>query len=332
MIYIEPFSTDAAFNIAAEEYITRYFSAGSDLPVFMFWQTDKCVIFGRNQIAAAEIDLRAADSLGINIVRRASGGGAVFSDPGNIMYTLVSPFSAGGDPKQIEREQFAEPMARALRKMGVPAVVEGRNDITADGRKFSGLAQYAVKNRLCSHGTLLFGSDLDMLARILKPDPGKINSKALKSVRARVVNLREYFEPAISAAEFLQRLKFYLFEGIQTENYEFNEYDIERINNIRAEKYGSAEWTIGASPRFTVRYSNRFPAGKIEVFLDVERGIIKTCRICGDFLGILPARDIEKTLENQPHDYAALSSALSKTDLRLYFGDIGREQLLECLF
>jgi len=332
MVYIESKSTDAAFNIAAEEYITRCFSLKSNRPVFMFWQTDRCVIFGRNQIAAAEIDLRAANSLGIDAVRRPSGGGAVFSDLGNIMCTLVTPFNAGDDPKQIEREQFSEPMARALRKMGVPAVVEGRNDITADGRKFSGLAQYAVKNRLCTHGTMLFSSDLSVLARVLKPDPEKINSKALKSVRSRVVNLCEYFGPGISVTEFLRRLKSCLFEGTTTENYEFSDGDAGQINIIRAEKYANPEWTLGAAPRFSMQYSRRFPAGKIEVFLDVGRGVIKSCKIFGDFLGILPVGDIEKKLENQLHDYALLSDILSKIDLRPYFGDISREELLDCLF
>lgn len=332
MIYIESKSNDAAFNLAAEEYVTRVFSLKSEQPVFMFWQTDKCVIYGRNQIAAAEIDLQAANSLGINTVRRPSGGGAVFSDTGNIMYSLITPFYESDDPKKTEREQFAEPMAKALAKMGIPAIVEGRNDITADGRKFSGLAQYAIKNRLCSHGSMLFDANLDTLAKVLKPDLEKINSKALKSVRSRVVNLKEYFSPEISAQEFLERLKICLFEDIKTENYEFSENDIEHINIIRAEKYTNQKWLIGETPKFSFQYAKRFPAGKIEIFLDSERGIIKSCKIFGDFLSVLPVEELEKNLENQPHDFNLLSEMLSKIDLRLYLGEIKREELLECLF
>ena len=332
MVYIELKTHDAAFNKAAEEYVTRVFSLKSERPVFMFWQTDKCVIFGRNQVAAAEIDLPAASALGVNIVRRSSGGGAMFSDLGNIMYTLVTPFGKSDDPKKIERELFAGPMARALNKMGVPAVVEGRNDITADGAKFSGIAQYAVKNRLCTHGTMLYDSDLNMLAKVLKPDPEKISSKGLKSVRSRVINLKKYFEPVISVAEFLERLKFNLFDGIKTEKYEFNEQDIAQINIIRSEKYANPDWTLGQTPKFTVNYAKKFPAGKFEVFLNVERGTIKSCRIFGDFLGIFPAEEIEKKLEGQPHDYAQISDMLETVDLRLYFGDIKRGELLECLF
>jgi lipoate-protein ligase A len=339
MFYIESKSRDAAFNLSAEEYITRIFSVSSEVPVFMFWQTDKCVIFGRNQVAAAEIDLRAADSLGINILRRPSGGGAVFSDPGNIMFTLVTPFypEKGDDPKKIEREYFAYPVARALNKIGVPAVVEGRNDITAGGRKFSGLAQYAVKNRLCSHGSMLYGSDLDMLARVLKPDPEKISSKALKSVRSRVVNLKEYFDPAISVFEFLEMLKYNLFGesgemAAETKNYEFSEHDIKQINNIRREKYANPDWITGATPKFTVNFAKRFSAGKLEIFLRVERGIIKSCRIFGDFLGILPVSELEALLEDKAHDFKTLSGILSGIDLSLYLGGIKQEELLECLF
>ena len=240
MIYIERESTDIYFNLAAEEYVMCKFPA--EQQVFMIWRTDKCVIIGRNQIAAAEIDLRAAQSFGIKTARRSSGGGAVFSDLGNIMHSLITPFNINSgefdDPKKIEREQSVGPIAGALNKMGVPAYAEGRNDITIDGKKITGMAQYAIKNRLCTHGSLLYDTDLDLLAQVLKPDSAKITSKALKSVRARVVNLREYFDPEISVTEFLKLFKKYLFDEFdKIEYYDFTEKDIEQINIIRSEKY-----------------------------------------------------------------------------------------------
>jgi len=330
MIYIEPNSTDVYFNLAAEEYVMRSFPLEES--VFMIWRTEKCVIIGRNQIAAAEIDLRAALSLGINTVRRSSGGGAVFSDSGNIMHSLITPFGKSDDPKKIEREQSVELIAEALRKMGIPAVSEGRNDITADGKKITGMAQYAIKSRLCTHGSLLYDADLDLLTRILKPDPAKITSKALKSVRSRVVNICEYFNPKISVTEFLKRFKSYLLDNLNIENCDFTETDIEQINIIRNEKYANPEWTTGSTPRFSFHNSMRFPSGKVEIFLNVERGIIKSCRIFGDFLGILPVEGLEEQLINQPHDLKILSEILSKIDLRLYFGGIKQEELLECMF
>ena len=330
VIYIESKSTDAAFNLAAEEYIMRYFAP--ETPAFMFWRTEKCVVIGRAQIASGEIDLQAAYSLGIQVARRSSGGGAVFSDPGNIMHSLITSFGDSDDPKKIEREQSVEFIAGALRKMGISAVSEGRNDITVGGRKISGLAQYAIKNRLCTHGSLLYDTDLDLLTRVLKSDPEKISSKSVGSVRARVVNLREYFKPEISAGDFFERLKKFLFDEINIENYDFTEKETERINIIRAEKYANPDWIIGAAPRFSFHRSKRFASGKTEIFLYVERGMIKSCKIFGDFLGILPIEELETKLENQPHDFGALSEILSATDLRVYLGGIKRDELLECLF
>jgi lipoate-protein ligase A len=297
----------------------------------MFWHTGKCVVIGRNQIAAAEIDLQAAHLCGVQIIRRPSGGGAMYSDPGNIMYSHIAPFGASDDPKKIEYAQVIEPMAKALQKMGIPASAEGRNDISAGGAKISGLAQYAVKNVLCTHGTLLYDADLDMLARVLKPDDAKIASKALKSVRARVTRLCEYFDPKISVTEFLIRLKSHLFEESKPKNYDFSEYDIEQINIICTEKYINPEWTNGSTPKFSFQNSKRFPEGKLEVFLDAERGIIQTCKICGDFLGILPVEELEKKLTDIPHDFAELEKVIKTIDLRFYLGGIKQEELLECL-
>jgi lipoate-protein ligase A len=331
MIYIEPKSSDTAFCLAAEEYITKNFKKFGE-PVFMFWRTEKCVVIGRNQIAAAEIDSQAAYLHGIQIIRRSSGGGAMYSDPGNIMYSLICFFDESDDPKKIENEQLIGPMTKALIKMGIPASAEGRNDITAGGAKISGLAQYAVKNVLCTHGTLLYDADLEMLARVLKPDDEKISSKALKSVRSRVTRLYEYFNPKIPAAEFLEQLKSTLFEQAKPQNYDFTDYDTEQINIIRSEKYLNPEWVNGSAPKFCFRNSKRFPAGKLEIFLDADRGIIRTCKICGDFLSILPVEELEKKLTDIPHDFAELEKILKTIDLRFYLGGIKQDELLECLF
>ena len=339
MIYIEPKSVDPSFHLAAEEYVTRFFPfnnfTDTNESVFMVWRTEKCVVIGRNQIAAAEIDLQAAHSLGIRVIRRSSGGGAIFSDFGNIMHSVITPFNESDDPKKIEYTQAVEPMANALKKMGIPALSEGRNDITVDGKKISGLAQYAIKNRICTHGSLLFDSDLDLLSRILKTDPDKINSKALKSIRSRVTNLREYLNPELeSITEFINLLKSCLFEvfGEDIKNYDFTRRDIEQINIIKDEKYANQKWINGSTPKFTFQNSKRFLSGKLEIFLDVEHGIIKSCNIFGDFLGIHPVTELENKLINHPHEFGILSEILFNTDLKLYLGNIKPEELLECLF
>ena len=333
MVYIEPNVTDAAFCLAAEEYVMKNFSKEyPEEPVFMFWQTQTCVVIGRNQIAAAEIDLQAANSLGVKIFRRSSGGGAIFSDAGNFMHSLIVPFEKSDNPKTIEFEMCAKFIAGALGKMGIPAVAEGRNDITVEGKKISGLAQYAIKNRLCTHGSLLYDTNLELLVRVLQTDPEKISSKAISSIRARVVNLCEYFKPKISPENFFERLKIHMFDSGGIKRHDFTKEEIERINLIKAEKYANPEWITGAAPKFCFHKSRHFTAGKLEIFLDVERGIIKSCKIFGDFLGIYPVEELEQKLTNAPHEFAALDEILKTIDLRLYLGEMKREEVLECLF
>ena len=130
----------------------------------------------------------------------------------------------------------------------------------------------------------------------------------------------------------MARLKSCLFAEINIKKYDFTERDIEQINIIKNEKYSNPEWINGKTPRFSFHNAKRFPAGKIEIFLDVEHGVIKSCKIYGDFLGILPVDELEDKIKNRPHDFGVLSGILAKTDLRLYLGGIKQGELLECLF
>ncbi|MDR3120660.1 MAG: lipoate--protein ligase family protein, partial [Clostridiales bacterium] len=188
MWYAAPDSLDAAFYFAAEEYLTTRFS--KEGRVLLLWRTEPGVMLGVNQAAEAEVDLAEAERLGVSLTRRSSGGGAIFTDPGTLLFTVILPFRIGeDDAKRLEREYVAGPIVRVLNQMGVPARCEGRNDITVDGKKVSGLAQYARGGRLCTHGSLLYDADLDTLARVLRPDAQKTASKSVRSVRARVANL-----------------------------------------------------------------------------------------------------------------------------------------------
>jgi lipoate-protein ligase A len=207
MLYIEPRSTDAAFHFSAEEYFMTRVHA--DEAIFMTWRTGKCAMLGCNQVAHAEIDVRLADQAGIQIVRRASGGGTIFTDPGVLLYTMILPLPYRGtsDVKRLESEYVLGPVVSALRGMGIEAGAEGRNDIMLNGAKISGLAQYVKGLRLCTHGSLLFSADLDELAAVLKPDDGKIRSKALRSVRARVANISPLLPGAGDIEGFRRLLK-----------------------------------------------------------------------------------------------------------------------------
>jgi len=201
VILFEGGNTRAAFWFAAEEYIMRVFRPCE--PALMCWRTDDTVMLGANQVARAECDMEYAKAVGVEIVRRPSGGGAIFTDPGTLQVTVIIPLEQNlvlsseeanasvCDPKEAAREWLAEPITEALAFYGVYAALEGRNDIIVGGRKVSGIAQHARDGYLCSHASLLFNTDLERLAKVLTVDSEKIQTKAVPSVRARVANIAD---------------------------------------------------------------------------------------------------------------------------------------------
>jgi len=298
----------------------------------MIWQADNTAMLGSYQVAQAEISIPYAKEAGIHVVRRQSGGGTIFTDMGTLLYTLILP-QTGEDTREILRETFAGPMVRALNKLGIPAKLEGRNDLLVDGKKVCGIAQFVRNGRVCTHGSLLFDTDLDMLARVLQVDPEKIQSKAIASVRSRVTNMREHMPRPVSTGEFWALLEEQLAEewpGMKPCT--LTEADRRAIEGIYAEKFGNPAWTEGRTPRFTFRNSCRFPAGKVEVFLDIAKGTITECSICGDFLGTIPIRGLEEALENVAFQPESVAAALADIDATPYLGEITKDQLLSCLF
>jgi lipoate-protein ligase A len=327
--YIETESTDAAFHFSVEEYCMRRFTGNET--VWMIWQADKCAMLGRFQIADAEIDLSEAERKGVRVVRRSSGGGAIFTDMGTLLYSSIRPFAEGDDAKEILRD-VAKPIVNVLRKMGVQASIEGRNDILAGGGKISGMAQHAKGGRLCSHGSLLYDADLETLTSVLRTDEGKIRSKALPSMRSRVTNLAEHMSEPCPINEFRDRLRQSLFEELGLTPYDLSADDIEQIEKIRLEKYANPEWTLGKTPRFTFSNQSRFPGGKIEVFLEIEKGVVKNCAITGDFLGWESVRPIEARIEGLFYKRDVVKESLEGMDIKPYMASIALDELLSCLF
>jgi len=330
MIYIETESKDAAFHFSVEEYIVRHYPWGG--PVMMIWRTDKCAMIGGNQIVEAEIDIGFARRQGIQIVRRSSGGGTIFTDSGALLYTVIQPLRTDCDPQEIARVHVAEPVAAALNKMGVPAKIEGRNDILVDQKKVSGFAQYARHGRLCTHGSLLYDTDLEMLAGVLRADEEKIHSKALRSIRSRVTNIIGYMERPCSVTEFHGLLKEHLLYGVETVRYMLTEHDLAETYDIYHKQYGDPDWTFKRSPKFSFSNRKRFPGGKVDVNADVAKGVVNSCSIRGDFLGVSPIQDLETLFENKLFQYHAFADVLRKVPLRLYLGSITQDEFLSCFF
>ena len=327
MFFVETKSVNAAFHFSTEEFLMQRFGLG---PVIMLWQADKCVMLGANQVALAEVNMSFAQQEKINIVRRSSGGGAIFTDMGTLLYTMIQPYQKESAVMQIAKETIVGSVIGVLNKMGVPAVLEGRNDILANGKKFSGIAQYVRHDMLCTHGSLLYDTDLEMLTNVLNVDDEKIHSKAIRSVRSRVTNIKDYM--GLSTGNFIELLKTELISLNKAQPYVLTSSELNEIEKICKEKYENTDWTFGKSPAFSFSNSKRFPDGKIEVYLDIKKGVVTSCAIRGDFLGVAPIRALEEKLENISFQYEAFVKVLDEVSLSSFIGDITKEQLLLCIF
>ena len=195
--YINLTTTDPAFNLAAEQYVFE--NLPKDRSYFMLWQNDNAVIIGKYQNTLAEINLPYVEQHNIRVVRRLSGGGAVFHDLGNLNYSFISDT---GSSENLNLRLFCEPVVRALAELGVHAEINGRNDMTVDGKKFSGNAQYLRGGRVLHHGTILYNSDHSVIGEALHVDQSKIAAKGIPSVRSRVTNLLPYFPKGTTLSDF----------------------------------------------------------------------------------------------------------------------------------
>ena len=205
MVYIESPSTNPAFNLALEQYVFDRMDRSQEY--FMLWQNDNTVVIGKNQNAFAEVNQKVADAKHISVVRRLSGGGAVYHDLGNLNFTFILNAK---DATDLDIRLFCQPIAELLRSLNVPAEVNGRNDISIEGKKFSGNSQYLKQGRIMHHGTLMFHSDLSVVADVLNVSADKFQSKAAKSVKARVTNIAPYLPEGFTLAQFKALLLKYI--------------------------------------------------------------------------------------------------------------------------
>ena len=330
MIFIEPQSFDPAFHFATEEFCMKNFPGEI---IWMLWRTDKCIMLGSNQIPDLEMDRQAAKKHKITLVRRPSGGGTIFTDPGTIQYSVITPYTKRMELKKVREEVLAAAMLQVINhKLGVRAKLEGRNDIVIQGRKISGLAQHISHGQLCSHGSLLYDTDLETLTEILNPSEDKIKGKAIRSVRSRVTRLKSHLNPALSTDEFFRFLKKEWMAKYNMEEYILTGEDIVAIEKIRQDKYANNLWTYGKTPKFTYHYRLKFEMGVVEVFLKMEKGLVKECSIKGDFLGLLPIRELEEAFVGLCYQREVMEKVLKGIDVAPYLGEVTKGQLLETMF
>ncbi len=261
---------------AVEEYIMK--NQEFEDEYFMFWRTKPTLMIGRFQNTIQEINSQFAKKNDIDIIRRNSGGGTVYTDPDCWQFSFITWKNAG---QVKDFRDFTKPVVDALIKLGVDAEFAGRNDLHAAGKKFSGNAQFGMKDRFLHHGTILFDTNLENLVRSLNVTDEKIISKGIQSVRERVTNIRPYLNDDMDSPKFRDTM-IEILRG-DMKQIELSDKDLIEIEKIEKDKFLTWDWNYGNSPAFNITRSNRFDGGKVEVQLDVKNGIIETCSIFGDF-------------------------------------------------
>lgn len=321
--------TDPRINLAIEEYLLKNMDVEKD-PFLLFYINEPSIIIGKNQNTAEEINTDYVDSNGIHVVRRLSGGGAVYHDHGNLNYSFIT-VDDGNSFRNFRK--FTEPVVQALQSLGVNAELSGRNDLMAEGRKISGNAQFSTRGRMYSHGTLLFDTEVDAVVSALKVSKEKIESKGIKSIRSRVANISEFLENPMSVTEFRAAILHSIFDGEEkVRYYELTEQDWAGIHEISKERYGNWDWNYGKSPKFNVKHSHRFPVGGIDVRLQVENGTVQDASIYGDFFGVGDVSEIEEAITGVKYERAALDEAISGFDIPKYLGGITKEEFLKLIY
>lgn len=314
MEYVESHSTDPRWNLALEEYLFTSMDQTKDY--FMLWQNDNTVVVGKNQNVTEEVNEATARINGVTVVRRMSGGGAVYHDLGNLNFTFITD---AGRLSEIDFFRFCRPVAETLRAMGVPAEINGRNDLTVHGKKFSGSAQWIQGGRVLHHGTLLFRSDLERAAQVLRAGAKKVRSSSIKSVPDRIVNIGGYFPEEVTLERFKGELCRRIMERDDPRPLELSQKDLEAVRALKRNRYDTWEWNYGRSPKYETTKERWFPqCGFLTLDMRVEEGVIRELQLLGDFFGNGDVQELAAGLTGCRVDYEQVLSRLEELPLSWY--------------
>lgn len=326
MLCIYHESTDPYYNIATDEYILKHIEEDC----FMLWRNDNAIIVGQYQNTLAEINYDYVKQNNITVVRRLSGGGAVYHDLGNLNFSFTQQ---GKDSNLSDFEKFTRPIVEVLQHLGTNARLEGKNDLMIDGLKIAGNAEHIFKHKILHHGCLLFSSEMKNVSEALRINPVKYTGRAVKSIPKRVTNISEHLPKPMTIEVFTQKLMDHVMATTPGARlYEFTEEDKQAIQKLRDEKYATQEWNFGKSPDYNLKKAIRTEGGVLEMNLEVKKGVIEAAKIYGDFFSEKGIAPIEDALTGSKHDEQALRAVLSQFPINKHFKNINIDNLIEAMF
>ena len=327
MAFLDVKTTDPAYNLALEQYVFEQMPR--DRGYFMLWQNDNAIIIGRHQNTLAEINEPYVREKGIRVVRRLSGGGAVYHDLGNLNFTYIMD---AGDDKRLDMKLFCEPIANALHALGAPAEVNGRNDILLDGMKFSGNAQYVREGRVMHHGTIMFDSDLSVVGNALRVSEEKMQAKGVKSVRSRVTTVKPYLPADVTLERFKELLVGELFKNTPMQVLTLTQEDMDAVEKIKRERYDTWQWNYGASPAGTLLRRRRVEGcGTVEARIAADHGVITDIVFSGDFFSAIEPETLAPKFIGKRLVREDLAQALEGVRADMFFSGLSNEDLLDIL-
>ena len=325
MIYIESNSTSAYFNFALEYYLLT--EKNLDDNIVMLWRCDKTLMVGKFQNTIEEINQNYVDENNINVVRRITGGGTIYTDMNTWQYSVINQ---NYKSKGIDFESFTRPVIKALKSLDIDAYLNNRNDLLIGNKKFSGNAQCIKENSMLHHGSILFNTDIKEMVKSITVDESKIVSKGIKSVKDRVTNVSEHTNKVIDNLKFRDViLEFLLDKNVSV--YTLTDEDMKRIREIENEKFRSWKWNYGKSPKFNIKKSNRLNGGKLEFNIDVYKGVINDIRINGDFFSNKDISILEDKIKNHKYEKSDLSRLFDEINIDKYIHNISKDEILECI-
>jgi lipoate-protein ligase A len=326
MLCIYHESTDPYFNVATDEYILKHLKEDC----FMLWRNDNAIIVGKFQNTLSEINYDYVKAHDIAVVRRISGGGAVYHDMGNLNFSFTKK---GKDTNLSNFEKFTQPIVDMIQRLGADARFDGKNDLVIGDRKIAGNAAHIYRNKILHHGCLLFSSEMRNVSEALRINPVKYTDKAIKSIPKRVTNISDHLKEPITIEAFTKKLMDYvLFTYPDSRLYEFTEEDLRIIKELRDKKYATRKWNYGRASDYNFKKAIRTKGGLLEMNLDVEKGVIGKAKIYGDFFSEKGVTAIEKALTGIDHEECAIREALTPFPIDKHLRNIDADELVSAMF